>query len=268
MRKIAPSAIIEEGAKIGEDVEIGPYCVVGAEVELGDRTKLYNHVTILGRAVIGKDNTIFPGAVLGTIPQDLKYAGEKTELIIGDGNIIREHTMFNPGTAGDQSQTRIGNHNLFMAHTHVAHDCVVGDHCILSNGAAIAGHAHLGDHVTIGAFSPVHQFCHIGSYAMLAGASALAQDIPPFCMAEGNRAVVRGLNRHRLRQFFEREAIDEIASLYRKLFSGKAPIKQIAQEEIEKNNKLCRPYIESMCRFILDSKRGIPFVREKGGSSE
>lgn len=143
LKKIAPTAIIEEGAKIADNVEIGHFCVIGADVEIGEGTKVHNHVTLAGKTTIGKNNTIFPGAVLGTQPQDLKYAGEQTELIIGDGNLIREFAMFNPGTAGDLGKTIIGNHNLFMAYTHIAHDCVIGDRCILANGATLGGHIHV-----------------------------------------------------------------------------------------------------------------------------
>lgn len=260
LKKIAPTAIIEEGAKIADNVEIGHFCVIGAGVEIGEGTKVHNHVTLAGKTTIGKNNTIFPGAVLGTQPQDLKYAGEQTELIIGDGNLIREFAMFNPGTAGDLGKTIIGNHNLFMAYTHIAHDCVVGDRCILANGATLGGHIHVGNFVNIGGLTPVHQFVHIGDYAMVAGASALSQDIPPFCMAEGNRAIVRGLNRHRLRQIMDRESIDRISSLYKRLFSGSAPLKEIAQAELEKNAGQ-DSNVEYMCRFILESKRGIPFAR-------
>lgn len=260
MKKIAPTAIIEDGARIADNVEIGHFCVVGANVEIGEGSKLHNNVTILGNTSLGKDNVVFPGAVLGTQPQDLKYAGEETQLIIGDGNLIREYAMFNPGTAGDLGKTIIGNKNLFMAYTHIAHDCVVGDRCILANGATLGGHIHVGNFVNIGGLTPVHQFVHIGDYAMIAGASALSQDIPPFCMAEGNRAVIRGLNRHRLRQIFERDEIDRISALYKRLFSGSAPIKDIAKEELDKNNGTDKN-IEYMCQFILESKRGIPFIR-------
>lgn len=260
MKNIAPTAIIEEGAKIADDVEIGHFCFIGAKVQIGEGTKLHNNVTIVGKTTLEKRNVVFPGAVLGTQPQDLKYAGEETELIIGEGNLIREYAMFNPGTAGDCAKTIIGNRNLFMAYTHVAHDCVVGDQCIFANGATLGGHVHVGNHVNIGGLTPIHQFVHVGDYAMVAGASALSQDIPPFCMAEGNRAIIRGLNRYRLRQVFSREEIDRLYTLYKRLFSGSAPIKEIAQEELDKNDGN-DANVECMCRFILDSKRGIPFSR-------
>lgn len=258
--KIAPSTIIEEGAVIGENVEIGHYCIIGKNVKIGNNSKLYNHVTILGNTTLGKGNTIFPNATLGTEPQDLKYHGEPNELIFGDNNKIREFTMINPGTEGGGSKTIIGSNNLLMAYVHVAHDCIIGDHCILANGATLGGHIVMGSHINIGGLTPIHQFVKIGDYAMIAGASALSQDIPPFCMAEGNRAVVRGLNLHRLRKNFEHHQVDKIHSTYKRLFFGNQPIKEIAQEILDENPK--DENVIKMCRFIIDSTRGIPFIRK------
>ncbi|RAX56743.1 acyl-[acyl-carrier-protein]--UDP-N-acetylglucosamine O-acyltransferase [Helicobacter monodelphidis] len=266
MRKIAPTAIIEEGAEIADDVEIGHFCVIGEEVKIGKGTKLYNNVTLAGRTTLGEDNILFPYAVLGTDPQDLKYNGEKSELIIGNHNLIREFTMFSPGTAGDQNQTIIGDHNLFMAYVHIAHDCVIGNHCILANNATLAGHIHLGDYVNVGGLTGIHQFVKVGDGAMVAGASALGQDVPPFCIAEGNRAVLRGLNRHRLRLLFDNDEIDRIANLYKKLFSGKRIVREVAEEELSLNNPFS-PNIEKMCKFILESKRGIPVINRNARSS-
>ena len=261
--KIAKSAVIENGAKIGKNVEIGEFCVIGNDVSIGDHTKLYNNVTILGHTTIGQSNTIFPYAVLGTIPQDLKYNGEKVELIIGDFNTIREHCMFNPGTKGGIEKTIIGNQNLFMAFVHIAHDCIIGNHCILANNATLGGHIEIGDYVNIGGMTPVHQFVKVGDGAMIAGASALSQDIPPFCMAEGNRAVIRGLNKHRMRKLFSHEEIDAISSFYRKLFHSDAPLRQIAQEELDSQPAL--ESIEKICYFILESQRGIPIRKDING---
>ncbi|EES88963.1 acyl-ACP--UDP-N-acetylglucosamine O-acyltransferase [Helicobacter canadensis] len=258
--KIAPSAIIEEGAIIGENVEIGHYCIIGKNVKIGDNSKLYNHVTILGNTTLGKSNTIFPNATLGTEPQDLKYHGEPNELIFGDNNKIREFTMINPGTEGGGSKTIIGSNNLLMAYVHVAHDCTIGNHCILANGATLGGHIVMGDYINIGGLTPIHQFVKIGDYAMIAGASALSQDIPPFCMAEGNRAVIRGLNLHRLRKNFEHYQVDKIHSTYKRLFFGNQPIKEIAQEILDENPN--DENVTKMCHFILNSTRGIPFIRK------
>lgn len=258
--KIAQTAIIEEGASIGENVEIGHYCVIGKNVKIGEDCKLYNNVTILGNTTLGKGNEIFPNATLGTKPQDLKYHDEPNALIFGDFNKIREFTMINPGTEGGGSKTIIGNHNLLMAYVHIAHDCIIGDSCILANGATLGGHVELGSHINIGGLTPIHQFVKIGDYAMIAGASALSQDIPPFCMAEGNRAVIRGLNLHRLRKNFEHHEVDKIHTAYKRLFFGNAPIKEIAKEILNDNIKDSN--VQKMCEFIIQSTRGIPFTRK------
>ncbi|MDD6056239.1 MAG: acyl-ACP--UDP-N-acetylglucosamine O-acyltransferase [Helicobacter sp.] len=257
--KIAKTAIIEEGAIIGENVEIGHFCVIGSDVKIGDGCKIYNSVTILGNTALGVGNEVFPNATLGTIPQDLKYNGEKSELIFGDYNKIREFTMINPGTQGGGGKTIIGSNNLLMAYVHIAHDCIIGDSNILANGATLAGHITLGSHINIGGLTPLHQFVKVGDYAMIAGASALSQDIPPFCMAEGNRAVIRGLNLHRLRKNFEHHEVDRIHNAYKKLFFSNAPIKEIAQEILESESDL---NVAKMCEFIINSTRGIPFIRK------
>ncbi|PAF44793.1 acyl-ACP--UDP-N-acetylglucosamine O-acyltransferase [Helicobacter sp. 11S02596-1] len=263
-QKIAPTAIIQEGAKIAQNVEIGDFCVIGENVTIGEGCKLYNNVTILGNTTLGKNNTIFPYAVLGTIPQDLKYDGEEVELIIGDDNLIREHCMINPGTKGGISKTIIGNQNLLMAFVHVAHDCIIKNHCILANNATLGGHVQMGDYVNIGGLTPVHQFVQIGDGVMVAGGSVLTQDIPPFCLAEGNRAIIRGLNKHRMRKLFSHQDIDFISQLYKRLFSGSSLIREIAQDELQKNpdNK----YTQMICNFILQSNRGIPI--KKGNLNE
>lgn len=262
--KIAKTAIIAEGAKIGENVEIGEYCVIGENVEIGEGSKIAHHACIEGYTKIGKNNKIFSYAAVGIPPQDLKFAGEKTELIIGDNNLIREFTTLNPGTEGGGGVTRIGNGNLLMAYVHVAHDCLIGNNCILANGATLAGHIELGNYVNVGGLTPIHQFCKVGDGAMVAGASALSQDIPPYCMAEGNRAVIRGLNRHRMRLLFSHEEVDSISALYKILFSRSAPIKELAQSELEKNPN--NPHTQNICNFILSSTRGIPL--KKGNSNE
>lgn len=257
--KIAQTAIVEEGAVIGENVEIGHYCVIGKEAKIGNFCKIHNHATIVGNTTLGIGNEVFQNAVLGTKPQDLKYNNEPNSLVFGDYNKIREFTMINPGTEGGGSKTIIGSNNLLMAYVHIAHDCIIGDSCILANGATLGGHIELGSYVNIGGLTPIHQFVKVGDYAMIAGASALSQDIPPFCMAEGNRAVVRGLNLHRLRKNFEHHIVDKIHSAYKCLFFGNAPIKEIAQEILENESD---ENVIKMCQFIIASTRGIPFVRK------
>lgn len=261
---IAKTAVIADGAILGKDVEIGNFCVIGNGVKIGDGTKLYNNVTILGNTTIGRNNTIFPYAVLGTIPQDLKYHGEDVELIIGDNNLIREHCMFNPGTEGGGGKTVLGSDNLFMAYVHMAHDCIVGNHCIFANNATLGGHVVVGDYVNFGGLSAAHQFVKVGDGAMVAAGSLLTQDAPPYSIVEGSRAIFRGLNRHRMRKLFQREEIDFISGLYKRLLSGKDLITAIAREELQNNPN--NPHVQKICNFILDSQRGIP-VRQ-GAKSE
>ncbi len=259
MSHIHPTAIIEEGATLGENVTVGPYVTIGANVTIGDGTTIAAHAHIEGFTTIGKRNRIFSYAAVGTIPQDLKFDGEESELIIGDDNTIREFTLLNPGTKGGGMVTKIGNHNLLMGYVHLGHDVILGDYCILANGATLAGHVELGNHVVIGGLTPIHQFVHIGDYAMIGGASAVAQDIPPFCLAEGNRAVLRGLNLTGLRRKIEREEINALKSAYRELFEQGKPLQEVAQELFETSES---PYVKSLCMFIKTSKRGIPFTRK------
>ena len=259
MSKISNLAVIEDGAIIGKNVEIGPFCFISSETSIGDGTTIAASSCIYGKTTIGKNNKIFSHAVLGSIPQDLKYNGEEVELIIGDNNTIREFTLFNPGTAGGGSKTVVGNNNLFMGYVHLGHDVIIGNHCILANAATLAGHVELGNHVVIGGMTPIHQFIHIGDFAMIGGASALSQDIPPYCLAEGNRANLRGLNLTGLRRHLERQDIDALKSAYRELFESGQPLKETASDLIENNSN---HYVQNLCNFILKTKRGIPFERK------
>jgi UDP-N-acetylglucosamine acyltransferase len=259
MCNISPQAIIEEGAVIGDNVEIGPFCFVSSEATIGDGTTIAQGACIYGKTTIGKYNQIFSYAVLGSIPQDLKFNGEEVELIIGDYNKIREFTLFNPGTKGGGGKTIIGNHNLFMGYVHIGHDVIIGNHCILANAATLAGHVEMGDYSVIGGMTPIHQFVKIGDFAMIAGASALSQDVPPYCMAEGNRAVIRGLNLTGLRRHLDRNDIDALKSAYRDLFESGQPLKEVATELVENSHN---HYVLHLSNFILKTKRGIPFERK------
>jgi UDP-N-acetylglucosamine acyltransferase len=259
MSLIHPSAVIEDSAILGSNVSVGPFVYIGSEVSIGDDTSIASHTVIEGKTSIGKNNHIFSHAAIGTIPQDLKFDGEDVELIIGDNNTIREFTLLNPGTKGGGSVTKIGNGNLLMAYVHLGHDVIIGDSCILANGATLAGHVELGNHVVIGGLTPVHQFVHVGDYAMVGGASALAQDIPPFCMAEGNRATLRGLNLTGLRRKVEREEINALKSAYKELFEQGKPIQEVAQTLFETSTS---ENVKTLCKFIKTSKRGIPFTRK------
>ena len=260
MSNISELAVIEDGAVIGENVEIGPFCFVSSQTTIGDGTTIAQSSCIYGKTTIGKNNKIFSHAVIGSIPQDLKFNGEDVELIIGDNNTIREFTLFNPGTKGGGAKTIIGNHNLFMGYVHLGHDVIVGNNCIIANSAGIAGHVEIGNHVVIGAGGTgVHQFCKIGDYSMLGAASALAQDVPPFCMAEGNRATLRGLNLNGLRRHLEREDINTLKSAYRELFESGKPLKDTASEILESSDN---HFVKELCDFVLKTKRGIPFERK------
>lgn len=260
MNNIHKTAIIEEGAILGDNITIGAFTIIGKDVKIGDGTIIDSHTVIAGKTTIGKNNHIFSHAAIGTIPQDLKFNGEDVELIIGDNNKIREYTLFNPGTIGGGSITKIGDNNLFMGYVHVAHDCIIGNNCIFANGVTLAGHVECDDYVVIGGLTPVHQFCKLGTQVMVGGASAVSQDIPPFCLAEGNKAVLRGLNLTGLRRRFDnREDIDAIKHAYRELFESGKPLQEVAQELFTNNEN---KYVKELANFVLNTKRGIPFNRK------
>ncbi len=265
MNLIHPSAYIEDGATIGANVSIGAFASIGANVSIGDNSTISSHAVIEGHTTIGKNNRIFSHSAIGTIPQDLKFNGEFVELIIGDNNTIREFTLLNPGTKGGGSITKIGDNNLLMGYVHIGHDVIIGDHCILANGATLAGHVELGNGVVIGGLTPIHQFVHIGDFAMIAGASALAQDIPPFTLAEGNRAVVRGLNLTGLRRSMDRSEINQLKIAYKELFEKGNPIQEVATTLIENSKS---ENVIKLCKFIQKSTRGIPFTRTKNSEDK
>ena len=260
MQNIHPTAIVEEGAKISPQAVVGPYAFVSAKAVLADGVVVAQGAQIHGHTEIGENTKIFQNAAIGSIPQDLKFKGGDVKLIIGKNNTIREFTFFNPGTEADRGVTEIGDNNLFMAYTHVAHDCIIGDHNILANNAALAGHVVVGNHVVIGGHTPVHQFVRIGDYAMIGGASAVTQDIPPFCLAEGNRATVRSLNIVGLRRHFEkREDINALNSAFKKIFRSEGVIKENAQALLQETEN---EKVKQLCEFIVHSQRGIPYERK------
>jgi UDP-N-acetylglucosamine acyltransferase len=245
--------------KIGKNCQIGEGAIIDENVVIGDNCIIEPYAVITGYTEIGDNNHIFSHAVVGSIPQDLKYHGEKTKLIIGNNNKIREFTLINPGTVGGGGITKIGDNNLLMGYVHVAHDCIIRNNCILANAATLAGHVELEDYVVIGGMTPIHQFVKIGEHAMIAGASAVSQDIPPYCLAEGNRAKLRGLNLTGLRRrFSDRKIIDEIKRAYKELFESSKPLKEVASELVNSEN----PYVKHLAEFVLNSKRGIPYVRK------
>lgn len=258
---IHATAIIEEGAIIGNDVSIGAYSIIGKDVSIGDNTLIKSHVVIEGKTTIGKSNRIFSHAVLGTIPQDLKYDGEETELIIGDNNTIREHTLINTGTSGGGYKTVVGNGCLIMGHVHLGHDCIIGNNIVIANSTALAGHVEIDDNAVIGGLSAIHQFCKVGESAMIGGGSILVQDIPPFCICEGNRATLRSLNINGLRRRFKdsRSDIDAIRKAYKEIFDSGQPIADVANELLDSSDN---QYVKQLATFVINTKRGIPFTRK------
>ncbi len=259
MSLISPLAIIEDGAVIGDNVKIAAHCFVSSQATIGEGTTLAHGACVYGNTTIGKNNRIFSYAILGSEPLDLKYNGEEVELIIGDNNTIREFVLFNPGTAGGGGVTRIGNGNLLMGYVHLGHDVILGNNCILVNNVNLAGHVEMGNHVVVGGLTPVHQFVKIGDFAMIGGASAVTQDVPPYCMAEGNRATLRGLNLTGLRRHCKREDINILKSAYRELFEMGRPLQDVAKELLASTDN---DYVKNLTTFIINTKRGIPFERK------
>jgi UDP-N-acetylglucosamine acyltransferase len=256
MSRIHQTALIDRQAEIDSDVEIGPYSVIGAGVRIGQRTRVASHVVIEGRTSIGQGNTIYQFATIGSRPQDLKYRGEASELIIGNHNTIREYVSLNPGTAGGGMVTRVGDRNLLMMHCHIAHDCLIGSHNIIANGATLGGHVMVQDYVIVGGLVGIHQFARIGSGAILGAGSMVSKDVPPFCNATGDRARLRGLNLEGLkRRGFTTTAIDALKKAYRIIFQSKLKTK----DALEKVRREVSPTaeIDILLAFIAQSQRGI-----------
>lgn len=255
MSEIHPTAIIEAGAEIGADVVIGPSCVIGAGVSLGDGCRLLHHVSLAGPARIGRENIFYPFSCIGHRTQDLKYTGEPTHIEIGDGNTFREFCTAHRGTAPG-SVTRIGNGCNFLAYSHIAHDCVVGNHVIFSNNGTLAGHVEVGDHAVIGGLTAVHQFCRIGAHAITGGCSKIVQDIPPFMIADGNPAEVRSINKIGLeRRDFSQESIRLIREAFRLIYRSGLNLKQ-AVERIRQTMEQTSE-VHQIVEFVESSPRGI-----------
>jgi len=256
MAQVHPTAVVHPGARLHETVEVGPYSIIGEKVTIGAGTRVAPHVVIEGRTTIGERNRIFQFASVGGAPQDLKYAGEDTQLIIGDGNTLRESVTMNIGTVGGGGVTRVGNNNLFMAYSHVAHDCVVGNSCIIANSVALAGHVQLEDSVILGGLSAVHQFTRLGKHAFIAGGSMVVMDVPPYCTAQGDRAELAGLNVVGLqRHGFTEEQIGRIKEAYKILFRSKLQLAE-ALERL-KAEMGGQSEIDYLVDFVSQSKRGL-----------
>lgn len=224
---IHPSAIVEEGAELGEGVRVGPFCHVGAGVVLGDGVELKSHVVVVGNTHVGARTRIFPFASIGHEPQDLKYRGEANALRIGADCTLREGVTMNPGTAGDRSETIVGDRCVFLANAHVAHDCIIGNNVIFSNNVMLAGHCKVGDHVIAGGGSGIHQFCRIGNNAFIGGLAGVENDVIPFGMALGNRAYLGGLNLVGMKRAgISRDSIHIARRAYKALFSSGRPLQE------------------------------------------
>lgn len=253
---IHATAIIDASAVIAEGVEIGPYSVIGANVEIGTDSWVGPHAVINGPTVIGRENQIYQFASVGERPQDKKYAGEPTRLVLGDRNVIREYVTLNRGTVTGRSETTLGSDNLLMAYAHVAHDCIVGDNTILANAASLAGHVEVGDFAILGGFCSVHQFCRIGRYSFNGLGSVITQDIPPFSTAAGNRSRTVGINKEGLRRNgFSPEQIRGLHKAFRELLHKNAK-REEAVAALEETLKTI-PEVQEFVDFILNSERGI-----------
>jgi UDP-N-acetylglucosamine acyltransferase len=249
---IDPHAIVDPGAEIGPDVEIGPFAVIGAGVAIGAGSRVGSHAVIKGPTTLGRETRVFQFASIGDAPQDRKYAGEPTRLEAGDRNVFREFCTINRGTAGGRGVTTIGDDCLFMAYSHVAHDCIVGSQCIMSNCTALAGHVQLGDWVILSGYSAIHQFCKIGSHAFLANNAAVTRDVPPYLLVAGSPAEPKGVNSEGLkRRGFTPTQIANIKSAYRLLYRSGLKLKEAT---------------EALAALVPDQPELAPFVEFLGSS--
>lgn len=231
---IHPTAIVADGATLGEGVEIGPYCVIGPRVSLGPGTRLASHVVIDGSTTLGRNNVVYPFAMLGGPPQHTAYKGEDTQLVVGDDNVVREHATMNIGTAAGGGVTRVGSGGLFMIESHVAHDCQVGDNVILTKQATLGGHCRIGDFVIVGGLAAVHQHTRVGRHAMIGGLAAVVKDVIPYGSVWGNHAHLEGLNLVGLkRRNFSRETINTMRAAYRLLFADEGTFQERLDDTIE-----------------------------------
>lgn len=254
---IHPTAIVSPLATLGRNVRVGPYCIVGANVELGDDCVLHSHVILEGHSKIGRGNEFFPFAAVGGKTQDLKYKGDPTYLEVGDHNVFRENCTVHRGTHADLP-TRIGSNNLLLCYSHVAHDCQLGDHIILSNSVGIAGHVIIEDHAIVSGVAAVHQFCRIGQHSIVGGCSKVVQDVPPFMIVDGNPASTRGVNLVGLqRRGFVEGDIKALKSAYKKLFLKKDGNLANSLSDLKSHAAAETPQVAKLIHFIESSQRGI-----------
>lgn len=260
MSNIHPTAVIDPKAELDSTVEVGPYSVIGPHVKIGARTKVGPHVVINGHTTIGENNHFFQFASIGEIPQDKKYAGEDTQLIIGNGNTIREYCTLNLGTVQDAGITRLGDDNWIMAYCHIAHDCQIGSHTIFANGTQLAGHVHIHDWVILGGVTTIHQFCKVGAHAMTGALTRLSQDIPPFLMVAGTPPTPHGINVEGLRRRkFTPEQISSIRQSYKILYKSGFTLDDaknaLDKQVLEAGDSV--EYIRLIRDFLEEAKRGI-----------
>ncbi len=254
--QIHPTAMVHSSVCMGEGVEIGPYAIIEEDVEIGSGSSIGSHTVVGKYTAIGDNCRIFPHAVIGMPPQDLKFKGEKTTLVIGDNTVVREFATINRGTSEGGGRTVVGPHNFIMAYVHLAHDCHLGENVIIANAANLAGHIEVEDYAVIGGLTAVHQFVRIGAYAIVGGASGIPKDIVPFAMASGNRVQIQGLNLIGLRRHgFPVEDIKKLKQSYKLVFGSDLNTSQ-ALEAIESQNIGC-PAVERLVAFIKTSERGI-----------
>jgi len=254
---VHPTTVIHPQARLASTVTIGPYCVIGEQVELGDDCELMSHVVIEGHTQIGPRNRLFPFVSIGQPPQDLKYRGEPTRVEIGSDNIFREFVTVHRGTAGGGGVTRIGSHNLLMAYVHIAHDCTLGDYIIMANAATLAGHVEIQDNASVGAFCGIHQFCRVGTYSFLGGYSVVTRDLLPYSKTSAPRPLgVLGANHIGLeRRGFSKEEIEELQAAFRLLCRAKLNTTQALEAIAARNFKSA--HVRVLVDFIKSSPRGV-----------
>ena len=254
--QIHPTAIIHSDTELAADVVIGPYAVIDAEVRIGSGCLLHSHAHIASYTTIGERCEVYSYASVGTPPQDLKFDGRRSETIIGNDNVIREFATINRGSVGGEEVTRIGDHSLFMAYSHVAHDCIIGDYVIMANAATLGGHVIIQDHAVIGGLSAVHQFVRIGTHAFIGGKTGVVKDIPPYVLVSGHRAKLHGLNTIGLeRKNFPDHVMRALKQCYRIVFRNEMPIKKALAEAERKLGDV--EEVKTFLDFIRGSERGI-----------
>jgi UDP-N-acetylglucosamine acyltransferase len=255
--RLHPTAIIDPNARLHESVQVGPYSIIGAEVEIGAETWIGPHVVIQGPTQIGRENRIFQFASLGEEPQDKKYRREdRTRLVVGDRNTIREYVTMNRGTAQDRGETVVGDDNWIMIGVHIAHDCVIGSHTVLANHVGLAGHVTIDDHVGLGGFTLIHQFCRLGEYSFTGGGTVLRRDVPPYVIMQGHPGEPRGINAEGLkRRGFPPEEIDALREAYKLIYMSGALLAEVKLRLVELGRN--SPAVRKMSEFIETSQRSL-----------